>query len=67
MLGANLSWGVAVVGTGHGNHRACDVPAPEVVESDQGQILNQTKVCSQVGFQLSVRPVCICQGTTGFS
>jgi hypothetical protein len=52
MLGANLSWGVSVVGTRHENHRACDVPAPDVVESDEGQILNQTKVYSQVGFQL---------------
>lgn len=38
MLGTNPSWGVSVVGTRYENHRACDVPVPDVVENHRDQI-----------------------------
>ena len=51
MLGTNPSWGVSVVGARHDNHRACDVPVPDVVENYRGEIFNSAGQAPYLDYQ----------------
>jgi len=66
MLGTSPSWGVSVVGARHENHRACDVPVPDVVENYRGQIFNSAGQAPYPTNQLMVVHSCAHTMTTKF-